>query len=92
MRKLGQSVYVLLGTQPLCCFHKDSEQLQAAELAGKEDIGGQARMKSPEAQRAVRTTRSVCWCPERCCPVCLAKRLKFDDLCRSAKGRGGGGV
>lgn len=30
MRKLGQSVYVFLGPRPLCCFHKDTEQLQAA--------------------------------------------------------------
>lgn len=39
MWKPGQSVYVFLGPQPLRCFHKDTEQLQAAQLAGKEDKG-----------------------------------------------------
>lgn len=34
-RKPGQSVYVFLGPRPsFCCFHKDMEQLRAAELAG----------------------------------------------------------
>lgn len=39
-RKLGQSVYVFLGARPpFRCFHKDTEQLQAAELAGFKDAG-----------------------------------------------------
>lgn len=58
-RKLGPSVYVFLGPQPLCCFHKDTEQLQAAELAGMKDLGGQTWIKRPKEQPTLFTLKKV---------------------------------